>query len=133
MRRFMFAVALWFAVVAPAWAQNAEIEANIKAQMRAFEADDFATAFTFASPNIQQFFRTPENFGAMVRNGYPMVWRPADVRFLELREIAGAHWQKVMVIDGAGQVHLLDYQMIELENGWRINAVQILGVSDPAA
>lgn len=133
MRRLLLAVSLSAGLATGAFAQSAEIEANIAAQIQAFKADDFATAFTFASPNIQSFFGTPENFGAMVRNGYPMVWRPADVRFLELREVAGALWQKVMVTDGNGQVHVLDYQMVRQENGWKINGVQLLGNSDPAA
>ncbi|RBW52351.1 DUF4864 domain-containing protein [Ruegeria sp. A3M17] len=133
MRRLLLAISLSAGLATGAFAQSAEIEANITAQIQAFKADDFATAYTFASPNIQSFFGTPENFGAMVRNGYPMVWRPADVRFLELREVAGALWQKVMITDSNGQVHVLDYQMVQQENGWKINGVQLLGNSDPAA
>ncbi|WP_171101111.1 DUF4864 domain-containing protein [Ruegeria sp. HKCCD7255] len=133
MRNLLLAVFLSAGLTSAALAQSDEIEANIAAQIQAFKADDFATAFTFASPNIQRLFQTPENFGAMVRNGYPMVWRPADVRFLELREISGTLWQKVMITDGSGQVHLLDYQMIQRENGWKINGVQLLGNADPAA
>ncbi|WP_377191189.1 DUF4864 domain-containing protein [Ruegeria meonggei] len=133
MRRLLLAVCLSAGLGTGAFAQNAEIEANIAAQIQAFEADDFVTAFTFASPNIQRMFQSPKNFGAMVRNGYPMVWRPADVRFLELREVAGMLWQKVMIVDGDGRVHILDYQMVQLENRWKINGVQLLGASDPAA
>lgn len=133
MRRLLLAVTLSAGLTSGAFAQNAEIEANIAAQIQAFKADDFATAFTFASPNIQRLFGTPENFGVMVRRGYPMVWRPSDVRFLELREVAGALWQKVMITDGDGRVHLLDYQMVQQDNGWKINGVQLLGNADPAA
>ncbi|WP_170347315.1 DUF4864 domain-containing protein [Ruegeria atlantica] len=133
MRRFLLAVSLSVGLGSGAFAQNAEIEANISEQIQAFKADDFATAFTFASPSIQRLFQTPDNFGQMVRNGYPMVWRPADIRFLELREIAGALWQKVMITDANGRVHILDYQMIPLEGGWKINGVQLLGNADPAA
>ncbi len=133
MRRLLLALSLSAGLASGAFAQNTEIEANIAAQIQAFKADDFATAFTFASPNIQRLFGNPDNFGAMVRNGYPMVWRPSDVRFLELREVAGAMWQKVMITDGDGAVHILDYQMIQQENGWKINGVQLLGRADPAA
>ncbi|KIC46616.1 hypothetical protein RA28_02190 [Ruegeria sp. ANG-S4] len=133
MRRLLLAVSLSAGLASGAFAQNAEIEANISAQIQAFKADDFATAFTYASPNIQRLFGTPENFGTMVRRGYPMVWRPADVRFLELREIAGNLWQKVMITDGNGRVHILDYQMVQRENGWKINGVQLLRNSDPSA
>ena len=62
----------------------------------------------------------------MVQNGYPMVWSPGEVRFLELREIAGYLWQKVFIRDQTGATHGLDYQMIRTPEGWRINGVQIL-------
>lgn len=133
MRRILLILFLSFGLAPIAAAQNAEIEANIAAQIQAFKADDFDTAFTFASPNIQRLFHNPDNFGAMVRNGYPMVWRPAEVRFLELREIAGLLWQKVMIVDGGGQTHILDYQMVQQNNTWKINGVQLLGNSDPSA
>ncbi|MFA3917080.1 DUF4864 domain-containing protein [Ruegeria hyattellae] len=126
MRRLILCLALGLSLSLSTQAQSNEIEANIRGQIDAFKADDFTTAFTFASPSIQRLFGTPENFGAMVRNGYPMVWRPAEIRFLELREVAGQLWQKVMITDEAGQVHVLDYQMIDLENDWKINGVQIL-------
>ena len=126
MRLFLSALAVSLGLSLAAEAQNAEIEANISAQIEAFKSDDLDTAFSYASPNIRQIFRTPENFGAMVRGGYPMVWRPGTVRFLELREIAGRLWQKVLITDPQGAVHILDYQMIELDSGWKINGVQIL-------
>ena len=110
----------------PAAAQDAPIRATIEHQLQAFQADDFATAFTFASPNIKAIFGTPENFGRMVTEGYPMVHRPAAVKMLELREVAGGLWQRVMITDQMGRTHLLDYQMIEAENGWQINAVHLL-------
>ena len=132
MRRFLMMVAV--AVFGPggAWAEGGmspdpAIENTIQSQFEAFKADDFARAFTFASPNIQGLFGTPDRFGMMVRQGYPMVWRPGDVTYLELREVNGFIWQKVMIQDQNGTLHVLDYQMIQSENGWLINGVQILG------
>ncbi|MFN3938337.1 MAG: DUF4864 domain-containing protein [Gemmobacter sp.] len=113
-------------VPAVAPASDLAIERVIRDQMTAFQADDFETAFTYASPAIKGIFGTPERFGQMVRQGYPMVHRPAEVRFLDLREIAGRLWQRVIVRDAEGRLHFLDYQMIETENGWQINGVQIL-------
>ncbi|GGH36015.1 protein of unknown function [Cribrihabitans marinus] len=133
MRLFLSALVISLGLSLAAQAQNAEIEANISAQIEAFKADDFDAAFSYASPNIRQIFRTPENFGAMVRGGYPMVWRPGNVQFLELREIAGRLWQKVLITDAQGAIHILDYQMIKLESGWKINGVQILQAPGAAA
>jgi hypothetical protein len=106
------------------------IKQVIGAQMDAFRAGDVEDAFSYASPGLQKFFGTPERFGAMVRNGYPEVWQPGAVRLGERREIAGRLWQKVLVEDSAGRLHLFDYQMIDHDGAWRINAVQRLPLPD---
>ncbi len=106
--------------------QDRPIQEVINGQIDAFLMDDFAAAFSFASPSIRQFFGNSENFGAMVRQGFPMVWRPADVRFLKLRERGGRVLQDVMIRDGAGVFHVLEYQMVPGENGWQINGVRLL-------
>lgn len=114
----------------PAVAQEAPIQDTIKSQIDALKADDFARAFTFASPTIKGLFGSAENFGAMVKQGYPMVYRPGAIRMLELRSVNGALWQKVMITDAEGRTHILDYQMIEAADGWQINGVTILPVPD---
>ncbi len=126
-------LAVWCAV-GPAFAQDADaVEETIGNQLQAFNDRDVAAAWQYASPNIKGMFGSPDNFGMMVQRGYPMVWDNADVQFLELREIAGLLWQKVMIRDAAGNLHLLDYQMIETEAGWQINGVQLLPAPDVGA
>lgn len=110
----------------PAFAQEDAVQKSIQSQIDAFQRDDFSGAFSFASPTIKGLFGTPENFGRMVKEGYPMVHRPSGVKMLEQRYIAGALWQKVLVTDMQGRSFLLDYQMIDTPDGWQINAVQIL-------
>jgi hypothetical protein len=107
-------------------ARDPAIESTIQQQFDAFRQDDVNRAWSFASPNIKGLFGSPERFGQMVKNGYPMVWRPSDVRFLELRDVAGNLWQRVMVTDQSGRTHLLDYQMVQTKDGWQINGVQLL-------
>lgn len=133
MRHLALAFMLFFTSVLPLRADSAAITATINQQIAAFQADDFDRAFEFASPTIRQIFRTAENFGQMVRQGYPMVWRPAKLRFLELRRISGSLWQRVQVVDQQGQVHVLDYQMIKSPDGWLINAVHLLKAPGAAA
>ena len=130
MRSGLYAVLLAACLALPAAAQEAPIRNTIQSQIEAFQADDFARAFTFASPTIKGMFGTPENFGAMVKQGYPMVYRPAEVEMQELREIAGNLWQRVRITDQAGRGHFLDYMMIETPEGWQINAVQLLPAPD---
>lgn len=126
MRAAMMALVLVFGFAGGVAAQDRDVEATISAQIDAFLEDDFVRAFTFASPVIQGLFQTPDNFGVMVRRGYPMVWRPAEVRYLEQRQAGGATYQKVIITDGAGAIHLLEYEMVQLETGWKINGVQML-------
>ena len=107
-------------------ARNPAIEATIQGQITAFLAEDVTAAFGFAAPNIKGIFGTAENFGAMVKQGYPMVWHPTAVQMLELRNVQGSFMQRVLVTDDAGRSHVLDYQMLETAEGWQINGVQLL-------
>ena len=124
-------VALSLALSVGVAAQQAEIEGTITSQIDAFRADDFDRAFTYASPLLQRLFQTPQNFERMVTQGYPMVWRPSQVDYLELQEYAGDWWQKVQIIDQKGARHLLLYRMQQTDAGWRIAGVQILEAPPP--
>lgn len=124
MRQFISTLLITLALAMPARADEAAIRDVINGQIEAFKADDFSAAFDFASPTIQSIFQTPETFGTMVRQGYPMVWRPADVTFLGLDMIEGELWQGVLIRDLEGRAHVLEYQMQNGENGWKINAVR---------
>lgn len=134
MRTILVSLALIWALVIPAQAQDqSAIEDTIGGQLEAFNNRDVGEAWQFASPMIQGMFGSPENFGMMVEQGYPMVWTNSDVRYLELREIAGRLYQKVMVRDAQGGLHILDYQMVETDRGWEINGVSILPAPDVGA
>ena len=134
MRGFLLGtVAAAFLAGAAAAQDQSAITATIQSQIDAFLADDFETAFTFASPNIKRIFGSSERFGMMVRQGYPMVWRPGSVRYLELEEKFGGLYQKVLITDGNGVPHVLEYQMIETAEGWQINGVQILRAPEVGA
>jgi hypothetical protein len=117
-----------FLGIGGAHAQGADIKSTIGRQIEAFQADDFAAAFEFASPNLRRLFGTSNNFRSMVIRGYPMVWRPSEVRYLELAEMNGNVWQKVLIKDEDGVVHVLGYQMLKTEMGWKINGVQLFPV-----
>ena len=130
MRRIYLAILMICAGAAAAaqevLAPNPAIERTIQNQFEAFLADDVDGAWTYASPNIQRLFQTPERFGRMVEEGYPMVWRPGRIDYLDLQTLGGLIVQRVQIIDGQGVAHVLGYQMIETEAGWQINGVRIL-------
>lgn len=114
------------ALSSPATAQDTTIVETIDNQIAAFRADDFPRAFTFASPMIQNMFRTPDVFGQMVRQGYPMVWRPAEVTYGPAEVDGPVTRQQVRITDQTGALHLLEYEMIQTGDGWRINGVRML-------
>lgn len=126
MRKWMMGAVLALGMAGSALAQGTEIEGVISSQIEAFKSDDFAEAFTYAAPSIQGMFRTPENFGRMVTQGYPMVWRPAEVTYLDLQEFSGGYVQTVRIEDSDGATHFLAYSMVQTGQGWKISGVQIL-------
>ncbi|HEV8034414.1 DUF4864 domain-containing protein [Yoonia sp.] len=133
MRILAVVLGFWIAATA-AFAQDSDaIESVIGSQLDAFNERDISEAWQYASPNIKRLFGDPGNFGMMVQQGYPMVWDNADVRFLELRDLGGMLWQKVMVRDAQGGLHILDYQMVETAQGWQINGVRLLPAPDVGA
>ena len=132
MRHMIAAVLMTLALALPAKA-NEDIEKVISSQIDAFLADDFETAFTYASPMIKDIFGTPEKFGQMVRQGYPMVWRPSEVNFLSIDRRGKELWQNVMVRDAEGALYILEYQMIPGETGWLINAVRVRKATEGTA
>ena len=128
-----FALSAGMAMAQETLPREPGIEGTISNQIEAFRADDFDTAFTFASPMIQGMFGSPDNFGQMVRNGYPMVWRPDRLRFGPQRSQGGVIWQQVIVTDAQGRAHVLDYRMEQVDGQWRIAGVQILAAPEVSA
>ncbi|HKL06922.1 MAG TPA: DUF4864 domain-containing protein [Roseovarius sp.] len=118
-------VAVIAVLAAPLRANEAAIRSVIEDQIEAFLSNDLSEAFTYASPMIQQLFGTPGRFGQMVREGYPMVWRPDEVTFLPMSDANGRSVQPVMLRDGAGALHILDYDMIQTDTGWKIDGVRL--------
>jgi hypothetical protein len=131
MRTILTALALLLVTTLAGPAQDAgeaqdPARSVIRAQIDAFQQDDFVTAFTYASPNIRAMFQTPERFAAMVVNGYPMVHRPAELRFIGQSMRGDTLVQRVMITDGAGTLHMLEYDIIEHDGTLRINGVRLL-------
>ena len=77
-------------------------QAVIKSQEEALSRDDGAAAYTFASPSIQSWYRTPETFMFMVRNGYAPVYRHRSFEFGDARTLDGKIVQDVHIIDADG-------------------------------
>ena len=74
----------------------------IQAQQEAFSRDDDAMAYDFAAPALHSYFRTPESFMYMVRNGYAPVYRHRSFEFGEATVVDGKIRQLVHIIDADG-------------------------------
>lgn len=104
------------------------IEQTIKSQLEAFRADDGATAYGFASPMIKRIFPTVETFMAMVKRGYPQVYRPQQYKFGEIKQgPAGFPEQHVMIVGPDGKTYEAIYTMQRQPDGsWKINGCSIV-------
>ena len=106
------------------------VRAVVQAQLEAFAADDAARAFSFAAPGIQAQFQTPDNFLAMVRASYPMVYRPASVAFLNPERAGELVVQKVHITDQQGARWIALYSLHRQQTlEWRISSCIVLRVS----
>jgi len=111
--------------ISPADTQGAR--AAIQAQLKVFAADDAQRAFSFATPQLRQMFGTPENFIAMVRRGYPVVYRPASVAFLKPERDGEALVQAVHMTDADGVLWLALYHLErQPDKSWRIGGCQVV-------
>ena len=101
-------------------------KAIVSAQLDAFASDDAKLAFSYAAPAIRSMFGTPERFLAMVRGGYPVVYRPAAVTFLLPLRAEGQLFQGVHLTDAAGALWLATYRLERQPDGsWRIAACDV--------
>ena len=130
MLRTYLILALLLLAPLKAGAQEIDIQGTIRAQIEAFQSGDVGRAFEYASPNIQRLFRTPEIFGQMVEQGYPMVWRPTGLRFGSITSETGRHHQIVILKDASGASHALEYEMVRMPDGWKINGVRFVEMPD---
>jgi hypothetical protein len=102
------------------------IRGVVAAQLDAFANDDAARAFSYAAPAIQAMFQTPERFVAMVRAGYPVVYRAASATFFVPERVGDEIVQAVHLGDGDGGVWLATYRLERQADGtWRIKGCDV--------
>ncbi|MEM9601509.1 MAG: DUF4864 domain-containing protein [Pseudomonadota bacterium] len=120
--RFWLPLVLMIGLAPAVHANDTEPTQVIDAQIAAFQANDLDTAFSFASPTIKRIFGTAERFGRMVQRSYPMVWRPARVRY---GQFSDGGVQTVFFTDTTGSVFEARYEMLKTESSWQINGVYV--------
>jgi len=105
------------------------IRSLVERQLEAFQKDDAALAFSFASPGIQELFGTPEKFIEMVAKEYAAVYRPRSVIFESLTTIEGILTQPVLLLGEDGIPARALYLMEKQPSGeWRISGCFLVPV-----
>jgi hypothetical protein len=95
--------------------------------MKAFNEDDYPTAYTFAADSIRQRF-SQENFEKMVRVGYPQIAKSSRASFGKIT-FGKDKRSALAIVNVTGKDHITvvaQYQMILEEKGWKITGVAIL-------
>ena len=136
MLRPIFAIVLWGFMSVASLADSisatdkAEFQRIITAQITAFRADDGPAAYDFAAPVVRNIFPTPEIFMAMVKQGYPQVYRPQSFNFTEaLIDPMGRPSQKMIVVGPDGKSYIALYSMEKQPDGtWRISGCTLLEI-----
>ncbi len=106
-----------------------EVRETISSQIDAFKQNDFNRAYTFAAPNIQAQFPSPEVFGLMVRNGYPVIWKPKSFKFTKFKDLGNRCIQRVLFQSYNGSLETYDYILEKNDNVWKIAGVLTINLA----
>ena len=96
---------------------------TISSQIDAFKQNDVKKAYTFAAPNIQAQFPSPDIFGLMVRNGYPIIWKPKSYKFTTFKDLGNMCIQRVLFQSYNGSLESYDYILEKNGSVWKIAGV----------
>jgi hypothetical protein len=141
MRNIYSAIALWLVLAGVGFipstaaakmsaADTRAVQRVVRAQLDAFAADNAELAFSFAAPSIKEMFGNADDFLRMVRTGYPAVYRPASVSFLQPEPDAKEVVQPVHLTDDQGHAWLAVYRVQrQKDKSWRIAGCVILAQS----
>ena len=107
---------------APSAKDNKAIQTVVQSQLAAFAKDDADKAFSYATPELRKTIGTPTAFMAMVKNSYPVVYRPASIVFLKVEGSGDEVVQKVQMLDASGTSFLAVYSLQrQKDKAWRIS------------
>tara|TARA_Y100001933_G_scaffold139974_1_gene138810 strand:+ start:26 stop:445 length:420 start_codon:yes stop_codon:yes gene_type:complete len=112
------------------FADESEMVRNtISSQIEAFKENNIEKAFTFAAPNIQAQFSNPEVFGLMVKNGYPIIWRPKSFKFTKFQDLGNQSIQRVLFQSHDGRLKTYDYILEKYDDLWKIAGVLTINLA----
>ena len=103
------------------------VQAVVQSQLAAFAKDDGDKAFSYATPELRKSFGSSKAFMAMVKTGYPVVYRPASVVFLKPESSDVDAIQRVQMQDSGGGAWLAVYSLQrQKDKSWRISGCVVI-------
>ena len=103
------------------------VQAVVQSQLAAFARDDADKAFSYAAPELRKTIGNASAFMAMVKNSYPVVYRPASVAFLKPDSSGDEVVQRVQMLDANGTSYLAVYSLQrQKDKTWRISGCTIV-------
>ena len=112
------------------FADESEVVQNtISSQIEAFKENNIEKAYTFAAPNIQAQFSNPKVFGLMVKNGYPIIWRPKSFKFTKFQDLGNKFIQRVLFQSYDGRLEIYDYILEKYDDLWKIAGVLTINLA----
>jgi Domain of unknown function (DUF4864) len=130
--RLLVIVVLGFSLTsfARAASDQDEIKTVIESQLNAFAIDNGNEALSYAAPIVKQIFKTPEQFMAMVKQGYQPVYRNSNRIFGDVfQDGLGRPAMRVVLTGADGKRYEALYAMEEQADGtWKIAGCVILAI-----
>ena len=122
---FVFFFGFLNAVASEQTDKNVEeiVKRVISSQLMAFKERNVEKAYSFAAPNIKKQFFNAKNFGLMVKNGYPVIWRPKNYQFVKFSSNGTRSIQRVLFKSTTDALLTYDYLLEKFSNEWRIAGV----------
>ena len=112
------------------FADESEMVRNtISSQIEAFKENNIKKAYKFAAPNIQAQFPNPDVFGLMVRNGYPVIWRPKNFKFTKFQDLGNKSIQRALFQSYDGSLETYDYILEKYDDLWKIAGVLTINLA----
>ena len=107
-------------------ADRQKIRRIITLQIRAFERNDEAVAFSYATPDARRYFGTPRAFMEVVRTSYSALYNHASHEFLEAAVISGVVVQPLKILTSDGEIIVALYTVEQqADKEWRVGSCEL--------
>lgn len=123
-------VAAFAFVPVAAFASDTDIrgaQATVDSQLKAFQSNDGALAYSFAAPSIQRIFPTVDIFMGMVGSAYQPVRNPKSYAFGVAKELGSGRIQQDVLLTGPdGLEYEAEYTLeLQPDGVYRITSVKL--------